>query len=114
MKASPGTSSVTFFFNLPSDRLVQLVKPPMEVTVLLPMRTWLEALTVAWKPRAVLLVTGMVASAKVPINVLEKLFWEKPAPTPNAALLLPEVLRASAAPPVAVLFTPEIFEYIEL
>src|SRR4051812_22832369 len=114
MKERPGTSSLTFFLYRPSERFVQLAKPPIEVTAALPIRTWFEAFTVAPAPRAVLLITLSVASANEPIKVLEKLLPVKPAPTPKAALSLPVVFPANAEPPPAVLRLPAVLKNKEL
>src|SRR4051812_44962382 len=94
--------------------LVQLAKPPIEVTAEFPTLTWFEASTEAWKPTAVLLVTAAAASANAPMKVLEKLLLLNPAPRPKAALLLPLLLSARAAPPATVLLAPVVFEYNEL
>ena len=83
MKSKPGTFCWILVLYRPSDKLVHAANPPIEVTKLLPIRTWLLAVVTAWYPTAVALV--LVPPVK-----------SGPAWKPMAVLLPPDVTCESA------------------
>lgn len=81
IKARPGTFGWIFFLNRPSLKLDQLPYPPMLVTPVLPITTWLLDMTVAFAPSAVALVKALLP---VELEIKEA--------DPMAVLLPPVVL----------------------
>src|SRR5258706_8057804 len=128
MNVNPGTSSLMLVLNLPSLGKLYATCPSITVTLALPMRTLLLAVTNVDEPRAIALVIEPPdALADVPIQVMEvpavtdvpakfpknalpapvELLF--PAPSPKNELLPPVVLRPPASFPKKAFRVPVVF-----